>query len=97
MPKYAALPPFDKPKHRTNSKSIKLYRVNKNMPNSEGTIGTYEEIEVGKTLYCVTSVFTGEIDFKSALEDLIVKQVLQSGENYGKTEYKEGRYIRSSQ
>jgi len=60
--------------------------VNKNMPNSESTIETYEEIQIGKTLYRITSVFTGEVDFKNALEDLIVKQVLQSGEKYGKME-----------
>jgi len=56
------------------------------MQSSESTIEAYEEIEIGKTLYRVTSVFTGEVDFKNALEDLIVKQVLQSGELYGKME-----------
>jgi hypothetical protein len=74
---------FRKPEHRTKSKPIKLYRVSK-MP---GTIEIYEEFQIGKTLYRVTSVFTGEIDLKSTLEDLIVKRVLQSGEKYGKTKY----------
>jgi hypothetical protein len=45
-------------------------------------IETYEEIQIGKTLYRITSVFTGELDLKNALEDLIVKQVLQSGNHY---------------
>jgi hypothetical protein len=57
------------------------------MPNSESTIETYEEIQTGKTLYRVTSVFTGEIDLKNTLEELTVKRFLQSGEKYGKTEY----------
>ncbi|MCL2698407.1 MAG: hypothetical protein FWE74_10070 [Oscillospiraceae bacterium] len=54
------------------------------MPDSESTIKTYEEIQIGKTLYCVTSVFTGEIDLKNALEELTVKRVLQSEEIYDK-------------
>jgi len=71
-----------KSKHRTKLKSIKLYRVNE----VSGTIETYEEIEIGKTLYRVTSVFTSEIDLKNTLEELTVKRVLQSGEKYGKNE-----------
>jgi len=54
------------------------------MPNSESTIETYEEIQIGKTLYRVTGVFTGEIDLKTALEDLTVKKILQSEEIYGR-------------
>jgi hypothetical protein len=65
---------FRKPEHRTKPKPIELYRVRK-MPD---TIEKYEEIKIGKTLYRVTSVFTGEIDLKNALEELTVKRVLQS-------------------
>jgi hypothetical protein len=48
------------------------------VPNSEITIETYQEIEIGKTLYRVTSVFTGELDLKNALEELTAKRVMQS-------------------
>jgi len=68
--------------HRTNSKSIKLYRVNKNM--SDTIESNYNEVEINKTLYRVTGIFTGETELKNTLENLIIKQVLQSGVNYGK-------------
>ena len=55
------------------------------MQSSESIFETYEEIQIGKTLYRITSVFTGEIDLKNALENLTVKCVLQSGEIYEKT------------
>jgi len=46
-------------------------------------IETYEEIQIGKTLYRITNVFTGEINIKKTLEELTVKRILQSGEAYG--------------
>ncbi|MDR2531892.1 MAG: hypothetical protein LBC82_03510 [Oscillospiraceae bacterium] len=58
------------------------------------TIETYEEIETGKTLYRVTSVFTGEIDLKNALEYLTVRHVLQSEEIYDKTKGLQSRHLR---
>jgi hypothetical protein len=41
---------------------------------------SYREVKVGKILYRVTSVFTGEIDLKNALEDLAVRRVLRESE-----------------
>jgi hypothetical protein len=38
---------------------------------------TYDEKKIGKTLYCVTSVYKGEIDFAKAMEDLIVRKILR--------------------
>jgi hypothetical protein len=38
---------------------------------------TYGEEKIGKTLYCVTSVYKGEIDFAKAMEDLIVRKILR--------------------
>lgn len=38
---------------------------------------TYYETKIGKTLYRVTSVYLGKIDFGKALEDLTVRKVLK--------------------
>jgi hypothetical protein len=82
---------LDLSKHRTKPKPIELYRVRK-MP---AAIEKYEEIQIGKTLYRVTSTFTGEIDLKNVLEELTVKKVLQSEEIYGKTKGIQSRNLRS--
>lgn len=37
---------------------------------------SYSETRVGKTLYRVTSIYLGEKDLKSTLEQLAVKRVL---------------------
>jgi len=44
-------------------------------PNDPVT--TYHEKKIGKTLFRVTSVHKGEIELSEALEDLIVRKVLQ--------------------
>lgn len=47
---------------------------------------SYKEVKIGKTLYRVTSIFTGEKDLGKTLENLAVRgaisemRVLQSGE-----------------
>ena len=38
---------------------------------------TYREVKIGNTIYCVTSVFTGEKDFGKTLEDLAVRHIMQ--------------------
>ena len=40
-------------------------------------VTTYEEKQIGKTLYRITSVYKGEIDLQKALEDLIVRKILR--------------------
>ena len=40
-------------------------------------VTTYQEKQIGKTLYRVTSVFKGEIDLQKTLEDLIVRKILR--------------------
>jgi len=40
-------------------------------------IRTYGEEKIGKTLYCVTSIYKGEIDFAKAMEDLIIRKILR--------------------
>jgi hypothetical protein len=40
----------------------------------------YREVKIGKILYRVTSVFTGEVDLKNALEDLAVRRALRESE-----------------
>jgi len=47
---------------------------------------TYTEVKLGRTLYRVTSIFTGEIELKEKLENLIFKQALQSKTVYDKIE-----------
>ena len=37
---------------------------------------TYREVHIGRTLYCVTSIFTGETDLTATLERLAVQRVL---------------------
>ena len=37
---------------------------------------TYKEMQIGNTLYRVTSVFSGEKDLGKALEDLAVRRVM---------------------
>lgn len=37
---------------------------------------SYREVKIGKTLYCVTSVFTGEKELGSTLEKLAARKVL---------------------
>ena len=45
--------------------------------NSDGTINeTYSKITIGKTTYCLTSVFTGEINAIETLERLAVTKAL---------------------
>ena len=37
---------------------------------------SYKEVRIGKTIYCVTSVFTGEKDLGEILEQLAVRRVM---------------------
>ena len=37
---------------------------------------TYKEMQIGNTLYRVTSVFSGEKDLGKALEDLAVRRIM---------------------
>lgn len=37
---------------------------------------SYREVKIGRTLYCVTSVFTGEKELGPTLERLAVRRVL---------------------
>lgn len=39
---------------------------------------TYHEVQIGKVLYKVTSVFKGEFQLKDALEDLAVRRALKA-------------------
>jgi hypothetical protein len=38
---------------------------------------TYIEKKIGNTLYRVTSIYKGEIDFKKAIEDLTIRKILR--------------------
>ena len=55
------------------------------MENRQQT--SYKEVQLGGTLYRVTSVFTGEKDLAKTLEELAVRKVLAevtAGENVSK-------------
>jgi len=39
---------------------------------------TYHEKKIDRTLFRVTSVYTGKIEIKKALEDLIVRNILRN-------------------
>jgi len=45
---------------------------------------TYREVRHGRTLYCVTSIYIGEIDLTATLERLAVQRVLADMENEAK-------------
>ena len=38
---------------------------------------TYHEKKIDKTLYRITSIYKGEIDFKKAIEDLTIRKILR--------------------
>lgn len=40
-------------------------------------ITKYHERKISKTLYRVTSIYKGEIDFTKAIEDLIIRKILR--------------------
>lgn len=40
-------------------------------------VTTYYEKRIGKTIYCVTNVYLGEIELGKALEDLTIKKILR--------------------
>ncbi len=42
---------------------------------------SYKEVQIGRTLYRVTSVYSGEKDLKSTLENLAVRSVLNEMRN----------------
>ncbi|MCL2564299.1 MAG: hypothetical protein FWE24_00615 [Defluviitaleaceae bacterium] len=42
---------------------------------------TYKEHKIGKTLYCTTSIYKGEINLAKALEDLTVRRILRHENN----------------
>ena len=48
----------------------------KERQSQKDPVTTYHEREIGKTLYRVTSVYTGKIELKKALEDLTVQKIL---------------------
>ncbi|MDR2559869.1 MAG: hypothetical protein LBC86_10090 [Oscillospiraceae bacterium] len=48
------------------------------MANTAKSQQTYHEVKFGRTLYRVTSFYSGEVNLDKALEDLTVKKVLQT-------------------
>jgi len=50
------------------------------VPNTQTSdeVTSYQEVQVGRTLYRVTSVYEGKIDLGRTLEDLTIKKVLQT-------------------
>jgi len=42
-------------------------------------ISTYHEKKIGKKIYRITSTYKGEFELSKALEDLIVRKILQEG------------------
>jgi len=51
---------------------LDLIEKNQNEP-----LITYCEKKIGKTLYRVTNVYIGKIDFAEAMEDLIIRKILR--------------------
>ena len=40
-------------------------------------VTTYHEKKIGNTLYRITSIYKGEIDFAKAIEDLTIRKILR--------------------
>ena len=40
-------------------------------------VKTYQEKKIGNTLYRVTKIYKGEIDFAKAIEDLTIRKILR--------------------
>ena len=51
---------------------------------------SYKEVKVGKTIYCVTSVFTGEKELVEALEQLAVRHAMAQAAPATPTEWANG-------
>jgi hypothetical protein len=43
---------------------------------AETPLTTYKEVKIGKTIYCVTSVFTGEKDLGKTLANLAIRKAM---------------------
>ena len=55
----------------------------KDLAKSATPATTFYEKKIGNTLYRVTAVYKGEIDFVKALENLIIKRVLRELQEEG--------------
>ena len=53
-------------------------------PDAENLPSSYREVKIGRTLYCVTSVFRGEKELGSTLEKLAAQHVLDTLDNRSK-------------
>jgi|GEM_PF-6845343 len=49
----------------------------------------YHEKAIGKTLFRVTTIYKGEIDFKKAIEDAVIKKIVNEV-CYGKAKRQQG-------
>ena len=50
------------------------------MEKQESSRTSYKEKKIGNTLYCITSVYTGEKDLKKALEELAIRRAMADHE-----------------
>ena len=46
------------------------------MDKPDGRQTSYKEKKIGNTIYCITSVYTGEKDLKQALEELAIRRAM---------------------
>lgn len=51
-------------------------KSSKDTNSEEKYPSSYREVKIGKTLYCVTSVFTGEKELGPSLEKLAARRIL---------------------
>lgn len=50
--------------------------MSENIQNKNPISSTYNEVEIGKTIYCLTSKFEGEKSLDDILKRLAIKQAL---------------------
>jgi len=47
-----------------------------NIQNNKNHISTYREVKIGRDMYCVTGIFTGEKELGTTLEKLAVRKMI---------------------
>jgi len=52
--------------------------------NNKNRTSFYREVKIGRTLYCVTSIYTGEKALGSSLEKLAVQHILDEMDHRAK-------------
>lgn len=72
--------------HRIVQEAGDYVHLNNSVDNTinENHTSSYREVKIGKTLYCVTSIYMGEKELGPTLEKLAVRHVLNEMDSKAK-------------